>query len=146
MASADSSTPVHTAPEPGSSLLNAIKFDEHGLVPAVVQQFDSGQVLMLGWMNKAAIARTLSTGEAHYFSRSRGFQWHKGESSGHTQKVVEIRLDCDGDALLLVVRQKGVACHTGRMSCWFNMVRDGKLVVTTEPEIDPAAMYGKSNH
>ena len=142
-----STTPVtHVVPEPGTGLMNAIKFDENGLVAAVVQQYDSGQVLMLAWMNRAAVARTLATGEAHFYSRSRGFQWHKGEISGHTQKVVEIRLDCDGDALLLVVRQKGVACHTGRLSCWFNTVRDGKIVVTTEPEVDAAVMSSEASH
>lgn len=133
-------------PEVGALLLNAIRFDDNGLVPAVVQQVDSGIVLMLGWMNRAAVARTLATGEAHYFSRSRGFQWHKGETSGFTQHVVEIRLDCDGDAVLLLVRQKGVACHTGRMSCWFHSVRDGKITVLSEPEINPANMKDESVH
>jgi phosphoribosyl-AMP cyclohydrolase len=132
--------------EPGSTLSNAIKFNEAGLVPAVVQQVDSGQVLMLGWMNRAAVARTLATGEAHFFSRARGFQWQKGESSGFTQRVLEIRLDCDGDALLLIVQQKGVACHTGRMSCWHYTVRDGKVALLTEPEIDPATMASESAH
>jgi phosphoribosyl-AMP cyclohydrolase len=137
----------HTpAPEPGTSLLNAIQFDANGLVPTVVQQIDSGLVLMLGWMNRAAIARTLATGQAHYWSRSRGFQWMKGENSGFTQQVVEIRLDCDGDALLLLVRQKGVACHSGRMSCWHFTVQDGKLVMLSEPEVDPAVMVHESSH
>lgn len=117
---------VIPAPEAGENLLNAIRFDEQGLVPAVVQQIDTGQ--------------------AHYFSRSRGFQWHKGEHSGFTQKVVEIRLDCDGDSLLLLVRQNGVACHSGRMSCWYFTVRDGRLAVMTEPEIDPAVMAQESHH
>lgn len=134
------------APEAGATLANAIKFNEAGLVAVVVQQVGSGQVLMLGWMNRAAVARTLATGEAHYFSRSRGFQWHKGENSGFTQRVIEIRLDCDGDALLLLVQQKGVACHTGRMSCWYYTVRDGKLAVMTEPEVDPAVMAAESAH
>ncbi len=137
---------VIPAPEAGENLLNAIRFDEQGLVPAVVQQIDTGHVLMLGWMNRAALARTLNTGQAHYFSRSRGFQWHKGEHSGFTQKVVEIRLDCDGDSLLLLVRQNGVACHSGRMSCWYFTVRDGRLAVMTEPEIDPAVMAQESHH
>ncbi|MSP20668.1 MAG: phosphoribosyl-AMP cyclohydrolase [Alphaproteobacteria bacterium] len=136
----------HAQPEVGSTLANAIQFNEAGLVPVVVQQVDSGQVLMLAWMNRAALARTLATGEAHFFSRSRGFQWHKGESSGFTQRVIEIRLDCDGDALLLLVQQKGVACHTGRMSCWFFTVRDGKLVAISEPEVDPATMASESHH
>jgi phosphoribosyl-AMP cyclohydrolase len=134
------------APAAGETLVNAIKFNDAGLVACVVQQVDSGQVLMLGWMNRAAVARTLATGEAHYYSRSRGFQWHKGETSGYTQRVLEIRLDCDGDALLLIVQQKGVACHTGRMSCWYYTVRDGKLVAMTEPEVDPANMQAESVH
>ncbi len=138
---------AHAQPEAGSTLVNAIKWNDAGLVPAVVQQIDSGQVLMLGWMNRAAVARTLATGEAHFYSRSRGFQWHKGETSGFTQRVIEIRLDCDGDALLLVVQQKGVACHTGRMSCWFFTVdKDGKIVAMTEPEVDPAHMHAESGH
>ncbi len=134
------------APEVGAALANAIKFNEAGLVAVVVQQVGSGQVLMLGWMNRAAVARTLATGEAHFFSRIRGFQWHKGETSGYTQRVIEIRLDCDGDALLLLVQQKGVACHTGRMSCWHYTVRDGKLAVMTEPEVDPSLMASESAH
>ncbi len=134
------------APEVGAALANAIKFNEAGLVAVVVQQVGSGQVLMLGWMNRAAVARTLATGEAHFFSRTRGFQWHKGETSGYTQRVIEIRLDCDGDALLLLVQQKGVACHTGRMSCWHYTVRDGKLAVMTEPEVDPSLMASESAH
>ncbi len=134
------------APEAGAALANAIKFNEAGLVAVVVQQVGSGQVLMLGWMNRAAVARTLATGEAHYFSRTRGFQWHKGETSGYTQRVIEIRLDCDGDALLLLVQQKGVACHTGRLSCWYYTVRDGKLAAMTEPEEDPTIMAAESAH
>lgn len=137
---------VIPAPEAGDSLLNAIRFDTQGLVATVVQQIDTGQVLMLTWMNRAAVARTLSTGQAHYFSRSRGFQWQKGETSGFTQQVVEIRLDCDGDALLLLVRQTGVACHSGRMSCWYFTVRDGRLAVMNEPEVDPAVMVLESFH
>ena len=133
-------------PEVGSGLINAIQFDANGLVPAVVQQIDSGHVLMLGWINRAAIARTLATGNAHYWSRSRGFQWMKGEHSGFTQQVVEIRLDCDGDALLLLVRQKGVACHSGTMSCWHFTVRDGNLAVLSKPEVDPALMEHESSH
>ena len=134
------------APEAGEALLNVIRFDENGLVPAVVQQADTGHVLMLGWMNRAAIARTLNTGQAHYWSRSRGFQWHKGEQSGFTQQVVEIRLDCDGDSLLLLVRQNGVACHSGRKSCWYSTVRDGRIAVMTEPDVDPAIMQHESHH
>ena len=93
-------------PPSGAALIDAIRWDRDGLVPAVVQQHDSGLVLMLAWMNRAAVEATLATGEAHYYSRSRQAQWRKGESSGQVQQVREIRLDCDGDALLLLVRQQ----------------------------------------
>jgi len=132
------------APQPGSALLDAIRFDEQGLVPAIVQQCDTGQVLMLAWMNRAAIESTLSTGEAHYFSRSRGTQWHKGETSGQVQTVREIRLDCDGDALLLLIDQTGVACHTGRRSCWFHTVTEGHIQVMADPDVDPHTLYARS--
>jgi phosphoribosyl-AMP cyclohydrolase len=108
-----------------------------------VQQRDTGIVLMLAWMNREAIAATMATGEAHYYSRARRTQWRKGETSGQVQKVHEIRLDCDGDALLLLVEQTGVACHTGRRSCWFNTVRDGRIAVLSAPDIDPARLYGR---
>ena len=130
------------APQAGASLTDAIRWDDDGLVPAVVQQHDSGQVLMLAWLDREAVERTLASGDAHYFSRSRQAPWRKGESSGQTQRVVEIRLDCDGDALLLLVEQHGVACHTGRRSCWFHGVRDGRIVVLTDPEVSPDALYG----
>ena len=128
-------------PKPGTALVDAIVFDDQGLVPAVVQQHDTGEVLMLAWMNREAVEQTLAKGEAHYFSRSRRGQWRKGERSGQTQRVVEIRLDCDGDALLLAVDQTGVACHTGRRTCWFNTVRAGAIEVMMAPEVDPAALY-----
>src|SRR5271155_1380560 len=101
------------------AILDAIAFDEQGLVAAVAQQHDSGAVLMLAWMNRAAVAETLATGQAVYWSRSRQALWRKGETSGQTQRVLQLRLDCDGDALLLLVDQTGVACHTGRPSCFF---------------------------
>lgn len=129
-------------PTPSAALADAIRWDRDGLVPAVVQQHDSGQVLMLAWMNREAVAATLATGQAHFYSRSRQAQWRKGESSGQVQDVKEIRLDCDGDALLLVVEQTGVACHTGRRSCWFHTVRDGRVAVISDPEVDPAKLYG----
>ena len=128
-------------PTPGTALVDAIVFDHQGLVPAVVQQHDTGEVLMLAWMNREAVEQTLANGETHYFSRGRQAQWRKGERSGQTQRVVEIRLDCDGDALLLAVDQTGVACHTGRRSCWFNTVRAGAVEVMMAPEVDPAALY-----
>ena len=130
------------AAAPGAPLCEAIRWNADGLVPAVAQQYDDGQVLMLAWMNRAAVEATLATGEAHYYSRSRQALWRKGETSGQSQRVVEIRLDCDGDALLLLVDQTGVACHTGRRSCWFHVVRDGRIAVAAGPEVDPAALYG----
>ena len=129
----------------GKSLIEAIRFDADGLVPVVAQQRNTGQVLMLAWMNRAAVEATLASGEANYYSRSRQAQWHKGETSGQVQKVREIRLDCDGDALLLLVEQNGVACHTGRRSCWFHTVREGRIHVLTAPDVEPSALYGVAN-
>ena len=129
-------------PEPVlTPLLDAIVFGADGLVPAVAQQHDSGEVLMLAWMNREAVAETLRTGRACYWSRSRGRLWRKGETSGQFQRLVELRLDCDGDAILLMVDQSGVACHTGRRSCFFRAVRDGRLVTVAEVVIDPATLY-----
>ena len=127
---------------PPPALFAALRFDADGLIPAVAQQHDSGEVLMLAWMNRAAVAETLSTGRVCYFSRSRGALWRKGESSGQVQRLVELRVDCDGDALLLLVDQTGVACHTGRRSCFFRAVREGELVEIAAPLVDPAALYG----
>ncbi|MEX2353132.1 MAG: phosphoribosyl-AMP cyclohydrolase, partial [Gammaproteobacteria bacterium] len=100
--------------------LDKVNWNEQGLVPAIAQEKDSGKVLTLAWMNREALQQTVSTGHAVYWSRSRARLWHKGESSGHVQTVLEIRLDCDRDAILLVVKQAGgIACHTGRHSCFF---------------------------
>ena len=124
------------------AILDAIAFDERGLVPAVAQQHDTGEVLMFAWMNRAAVAETLATGQVCYFSRSRARLWRKGESSGQTQRLVELRLDCDGDALLLLVDQLGVACHTGRRDCFFRAARDGTLEEIAAPLVAPEALYG----
>ena len=102
-----------------ASLATAVIFDANGLVPAVAQQHDTGEVLMMAWMNREALAETLATGRVCYWSRTRGALWRKGETSGQVQRLVELRLDCDGDTLLLRVAQTGVACHTGRRSCFF---------------------------
>jgi len=102
-----------------SSLVNAVKFDERGLAPAVVQDAATGEVLMLAYMNAAALARTLETSETWFWSRSRQSLWHKGETSGNTQRVVSISIDCDGDTLLVRVAPNGPACHTGERSCFF---------------------------
>jgi len=122
--------------------LARIKFDSKGLVPAVAQQHDTGEVLMLAWMDRAAVAETLTTGQVCYWSRSRQALWRKGESSGQTQKLVEFRIDCDGDTLLLLVEQTGVACHTGRRNCFFHAVRGSTVEVIAAPLVDPKTLYG----
>lgn len=99
--------------------LEAIRWNEHGLVPAIVQDSDSGEVLMMAWMNAESLRLCFSTGETHFWSRSRQSLWHKGETSGHIQTIRDLRLDCDGDVLLVMVEQSGVACHTGERSCFF---------------------------
>ena len=126
-----------------AALLPEVKFDAQGLVTAVAQQHDTGEVLMVAWMNGEAIECTLATGEAHYWSRSRQRLWRKGETSGQVQRLVELRLDCDGDTLLLLVDQHGVACHTGRRNCFFRALRDGKLVTIAEPVVTPDKLYGE---
>jgi phosphoribosyl-AMP cyclohydrolase len=124
------------------AVLAEISFDPAGLVPAVAQQHDTGEVLMLAWMNRAAVVETLATGRVCYFSRSRGALWRKGETSGQVQHLRELRVDCDGDTLLLMVEQDGVACHTGRRSCFFRAVRGGSLVEIAEPLVSPDVLYG----
>jgi phosphoribosyl-AMP cyclohydrolase len=124
-------------------VLEAIAFNAEGLVPAIAQQHDTGAVLMMAWMNRAAVAETLATGRVCYFSRSRDRLWRKGESSGQVQRLVELRVDCDGDALLLLVDQTGVACHTGHLSCFFRATRPEGLVEIAAPEVSPEALYGR---
>ena len=124
------------------AVLDAVAFDAAGLVPAIAQQHDSGEVLMMAWMNREALTETLATGQVCYWSRSRARLWRKGESSGQMQRLVELRLDCDGDALLLLVDQTGVACHTGRRTCFFRAARDGALVEIMAPSVAPEALYG----
>ncbi len=126
---------------PANPVLAAVRFDTSGLVPAIAQQHDSGEVLMMAWMNAASLAETLATGHVCYWSRSRQALWRKGETSGQRQHLVELRVDCDGDTLLLLVDQTGVACHTGRRSCFYRAARDGPLVEIMAPTIDPAALY-----
>ncbi len=104
----------------------SLRYDAAGLIPAIAQDAETGAVLMLAWMNAEAVARTLATGRVTYWSRSRAAFWVKGESSGHVQELVEMRLDCDRDCLLLLVRQTGPACHTNRQSCFFTAIRDGQ--------------------
>jgi phosphoribosyl-AMP cyclohydrolase len=106
----------------------SLRYDHRGLIPAVAQQHDTGDVLMMAWMNAEAVARTLAEGRVVYWSRSRRAFWRKGDTSGHVQRLVEMRVDCDADCLLLLVDQTGPACHTGRRSCFFTAVRDGEAV------------------
>jgi phosphoribosyl-AMP cyclohydrolase len=110
-----------------------LKYDAAGLIPCIAQDHASGEVLMLAWMNEASVQRTLETGKVTYWSRSRGAFWVKGETSGHHQRLVELRLDCDRDCLLAVVSQEGPACHTGRQSCFYTAVRGGDEVELTQP-------------
>ena len=129
--------------ELSAALEEAVTFDAQGLVCAVAQQHDSGEVLMVAWMNRDALAETLATGQVCYWSRSRGKLWRKGESSGQSQKLVKLRVDCDGDTLLLRVDQKGVACHTGRRSCFYRAAAaDGSLVEVSPVVTDPGELYG----
>jgi phosphoribosyl-AMP cyclohydrolase len=124
--------------------LDSVLWNDAGLVPAIAQDCVSGEVLTLAWMNRDALARTAQTRLAHYWSRSRGRLWQKGEQSGHVQRVQEIRLDCDSDAVLLVVEQEGgIACHTGRRRCFFQRL-EGDAWRAVEPVLkDPKAIYGK---
>jgi phosphoribosyl-AMP cyclohydrolase len=124
-----------------AAVLGALCFDADGLVPAIAQQHDTGEILMMAWMNPEAVRVSLIEGRACYWSRSRGRLWRKGETSGQIQLLREMRLDCDGDAVLLLVDQQGVACHTGRRSCFFRAWRDGAWAVIAEPEIAPEALY-----
>ena len=124
------------------AVLAAVRFDANGLVPAIAQQHDTGEVLMMAWMNREAVAETLATGRVCYYSRSRKGLWRKGETSGQTQHLRELRVDCDGDTLLLQVHQDGVACHTGRRNCFFLAARDGKVVEIAATVVSPDDLYG----
>ena len=110
-----------------------LRYDAHGLIPAIAQDAATGDVLMMAWMNAESVARTLETGRVTYWSRSRQAFWIKGETSGHTQKLVEMRVDCDRDTLLLLIEQTGPACHTNRRSCFFTAIRDGHEVEILRP-------------
>ncbi len=111
----------------------ALTYDERGLIPAIAQDHATGEVLMLAWMNTDSVARTLEEGRVVYWSRSRGEFWRKGDTSGHVQRLVEMRVDCDRDCLLMLVEQTGPACHTNRRSCFYTAVRDGEEVVIADP-------------
>lgn len=125
--------------------LDEVSWDERGLVPVIAQEVGSGDVLMVAWMNREALALTAERGEAVYWSRSRGRLWHKGEESGHVQAVHEIRLDCDQDVVLLKVEQRGhtpgIACHTGRHSCFYSVLKDGRWQAVEPVLKDPERIY-----
>lgn len=118
-----------------AELLDQIPWNDAGLIPAIAQDYDSGEVLMLAWMNRAALEETLATGRVCYWSRSRQAYWRKGESSGHQQHLAAARLDCDGDSLLLKVRQTGPACHTNRRSCFYLELNTSEVRVTSAPTV-----------
>lgn len=125
--------------------LDAIKWDDKGLVPAIAQEKGTGKILMMAWMNRESLGLTRETGHAVYWSRSRKTLWHKGEESGHQQVVSAIRVDCDADVVLLEVEQKGgIACHTGRHNCFFRELRDGEWIEIAPVLKDPDAIYKKS--
>ncbi len=127
------------------SFYENLKFDANGLIPAIIQEQKTGRVLMMAWMNRASLEKTIESGKTHFWSRSRQKFWMKGESSGHTQAVKDISFDCDGDTLLIQVEQTGAACHEGYQSCFFRSIEDnGKTLRTTEPRLfTPEAIYGK---
>jgi phosphoribosyl-AMP cyclohydrolase len=124
------------------SLLSQLKWTPDGLIPAIVQDAESGEVLMMAWMDEPAIRKTLETGQTHFYSRSRQSSWHKGATSGHVQHVESIRIDCDGDVLLIRARQVGGACHEGYRSCFYREVDgSGELKKIAEPVFDPDHVY-----
>ena len=122
-------------------LISTLTFDRNGLIPAIAQQYNTGEVLMMAWMNKESISTTLQENRIVYWSRSRQNLWRKGDTSGQIQKLIEFRWDCDTDTLLLQVDQTGVACHTGRRTCFFNAIKDDKIAVISDIKIDPDILY-----
>lgn len=125
------------------SLASVLKLDRDGLIPAIAQQHDTGEILMMAWMSVESLAETLQTGRVTYWSRSRKAFWRKGESSGQVQTLIDARIDCDGDTLVLLVDQEGAACHTGRRSCFYRRLAGGDdLEFIAEPIRDPKELYG----
>ena len=122
-------------------LLNDLSFDANGLIPAIAQQYDSGEVLMMAWMNKEAVKATLTENRGVYWSRSRNSLWRKGESSGQIQQLKEFRWDCDRDTILLLVDQTGVACHTGRRNCFYFAIRGEEVTTISDVIIEPGSLY-----
>ena len=127
-----------------NNVIKLLLFNSDGLVPSITQQYNTGEILMMAWMNEDAVRETLDTGQVCYWSRSRSQIWRKGEISGQTQKLLDFRWDCDADAILLQVDQIGVACHTGRHNCFYNAVRDNKIMVISEVKISPDDMYSSN--
>ncbi len=127
------------------NFFDQLKFGPDGLIPAIIQEQKTGRVLMMAWMNRASLEKTIETGKTHFWSRSRKKFWMKGEQSGHTQAVRDIAFDCDGDTLLIQVEQKGAACHEGYQSCFFRSIENGgKSVKLTEPQLEtPEQIYGQ---
>ncbi len=127
------------------SFIDGLKFNDDGLIPAIIQEEGTGRVLMMAWMNADSIRDTIETSKTHFWSRSRQKYWMKGESSGNTQQVKDVAYDCDGDTLLIQVEQIGAACHEGYKSCFFRSVKEGDGEITEERLIDPKEMYGKKS-
>ena len=125
-----------------AEVVNALKYNDNGIVPAIAQQHDTGEILMMAWMSKESVAETLRTGRVCYWSRSRQKLWRKGESSGQVQTLKDFRWDCDADTVLMQVHQEGVACHTGRRNCFYLAVRDDAVVKIADVEINPDELYG----
>lgn len=126
---------------PYREVIDSLPFNDDGLLPAIAQQYDSGRVLMMAWMNRAALEETIATGRVCYYSRSRAKLWRKGESSNQMQRLIDLRFDCDGDTVLLLVDQQGPACHTGRESCFYNALRGERFEVIEDPLIPPDKLY-----
>lgn len=131
------------SPSAVHDMLSLVRFNADGLIAAIAQQHDTGEVLMLAWMNRDALEETLRTGRVCYWSRSRKALWRKGETSGQVQTLVDLRLDCDHDAVLALVDQQGVACHTGRRNCFYHAIRGEAVVELTVPEVSEHELYGK---
>lgn len=126
-----------------SEIISLIKFNEFGLVPAIAQQHDTKEVLMMAWMNAESIIESIKTGKVCYWSRSRKKLWCKGETSGHFQELINFRIDCDGDTILILVNQTGVACHTGRRTCFFSDIDKSGIKIIHDVVVNPEGLYGK---
>ncbi len=135
---------MNMSSEGSPDFLSSLRFNSEGLIPAIAQQHDTGEVLMVAWMNEEAVAETMETGRVCYFSRSRQKLWRKGESSGQQQQVIDLRTDCDADVILVKVDQTGVACHTGRRSCFSWAEREGKMDVVEDVVISPEKLYSNA--